>query len=339
MVVKVAINGFGRIGRCVFRTFFENMKKYKNIDIVAINDLIPIGTNAHLLKHDSVHGPFIGNVETGNDSLIIDGKAVRVYAEKDATALPWKSLGIDVVCECTGIFTDREGSGAHLKAGAKKVIISAPTKDSTVKTIVMGVNDENLLESDDIVSNGSCTTNCLAPIVKILDREIGVAKGHMTTIHAFTNDQRTVDCAHKDLRRARAASLSMIPTTTGAAKAVALVLPQLRGKLDGVSIRVPTPDVSFVDFSFEAKRGTSIGEIHSLVKKCAAGELNGILACTEEELVSIDFVHNTHSSIFDMTQTKVIEDNFVRIGAWYDNEWGFSNRMLDTALAWFSKKV
>ncbi|MDR3078797.1 MAG: type I glyceraldehyde-3-phosphate dehydrogenase [Rickettsiales bacterium] len=339
MAVKVAINGFGRIGRCVFRAYFENMKKYRNIDIVAINDLTPIGTNAHLLKHDSVHGPFPGTVEIGGDSLLVDGKAVRVCAEKDAALLPWKAMGVDVVCECTGLFTDRESSSAHLRAGAAKVIISAPTKDSTVKTVVVGVNDDSLTATDDMVSNGSCTTNCLAPLAKILDREIGLVKGHMTTIHAFTNDQRTVDCAHKDLRRARAASLSMIPTTTGAAKAVALVLPQLKGKLDGVSIRVPTPDVSFVDLSFEAKRGTSVDEIHSLVKRYAAGELKGILDYCEEELVSVDFLHNTNSSIFDMSQTKVIEGNFVRVGAWYDNEWGFSNRMLDTALLWMTRRV
>ncbi|MDR1495274.1 MAG: type I glyceraldehyde-3-phosphate dehydrogenase [Rickettsiales bacterium] len=339
MTIRVAINGFGRIGRCALRAYFENMKKYKNIDIVAINDLTPIVTNAHLLKYDSVHGPFGGNVEVRGDSLLIDGKAIRVCAEKDASALPWKSLGVDVVYECTGLFTDRESSSAHLKAGARKVIISAPAKDNTVKTVVVGVNDGGLLESDDIISNGSCTTNCLAPLAKILDREIGLVKGHMTTIHAFTNDQRTVDCAHKDLRRARAASLSMIPTTTGAAKAVALVLPQLKGKLDGVSIRVPTPDVSFVDLSFEAKRVTTTNEIHSLVKKYASGELKGILDYTEEELVSVDFLHNTHSSIFDMSQTKVIEGNFVRVGSWYDNEWGFSNRMLDTTLLWMDKKA
>ncbi|MDR2777431.1 MAG: type I glyceraldehyde-3-phosphate dehydrogenase [Rickettsiales bacterium] len=338
MTVKIAINGFGRIGRCAFRAYFENMKKYKGVDIVAINDLTPIATNAHLLRYDSVHGPFGGDVEIKSDSLIVGGKTIKVYAEKDASALPWKSLAVDVVFECTGLFTDRESSSAHLKAGAKKVIISAPAKDSTVKTVVVGVNDSSLLESDDIISNGSCTTNCLAPIAKILDKEIGLVKGHMTTIHAFTNDQRTVDCAHKDLRRARAASLSMIPTSTGAAKAVALVLPHLKGKLDGVSIRVPTPDVSFVDLSFEAKRGTTVDEIHSIVKKYASGELKGILDYTEEELVSIDFVHNTNSSIFDMSQTKVIEGNFVRVGSWYDNEWGFSNRMLDTALIWMDRK-
>ncbi|MDR2777987.1 MAG: type I glyceraldehyde-3-phosphate dehydrogenase [Rickettsiales bacterium] len=338
MTTKVAINGFGRIGRCVFRAYFENPKKYKNIEIVAINDLTPVATNAHLLKYDSVHGPFREDVEIKNDNLVVRGKTVKVCCEKEMAALPWKELGIDVVYECTGLFTDRESASMHLKAGAKKVIISAPAKDSTVKTIVVGVNGDDLLKADDIVSNGSCTTNCLAPIAKVLDREIGIVRGHMTTIHSFTNDQRTVDCAHKDLRRARAASLSMIPTTTGAAKAVALVLPQLKSKLDGVSIRVPTPDVSFVDLSFEAKKDTTVDEIHAVIQKAAgSAELKGILDYTKEELVSADFIHNSSSSIFDMSQTKVIGGRFIRVGAWYDNEWGFSNRMLDTTLIWTSK--
>ncbi len=337
MAIKVAINGFGRIGRCVFRAYMENLTKYKNIEIVAINDLTPIETNAHLLKYDSVHGKFGDTVEIRGQDLVVNGKTVKVCSEKEVTSLPWKDLGIDVVLECTGLFTNRETAGKHLDAGAKKVIISAPAKGDDIKTIVVGVNDNDLLSSDNVISNGSCTTNCLAPIAKILDREIGIEKGHMTTVHAFTNDQRTVDCAHKDLRRARAASLSMIPTTTGAAKAVALVLPQLKGKLDGVSIRVPTPDVSFVDLSFEAKRDTTIDEIHNIVKKAVSGELNGILDCTDEQIVSIDLTHDSHSSIFDFSQTKVIEGNFVRIGSWYDNEWGFSNRMLDNAINWMNK--
>ncbi|MDR2077486.1 MAG: type I glyceraldehyde-3-phosphate dehydrogenase [Rickettsiales bacterium] len=338
MTTKVAINGFGRIGRCVFRAYLENFRKYKNIEIVAINDLTPIATNAHLLKYDSVHGPFRGSVEVNGDNMIIEGKAIKVYCIKDVSTLPWKDLGIDIVYECTGLFTDRESASMHIKAGAKKVIISAPAKDSTVKTLVVGVNGDDLLKTDDIVSNGSCTTNCLAPIAKVLDREVGIVRGHMTTIHSFTNDQRTVDCAHKDLRRARAASISMIPTTTGAAKAVALVLPQLKGKLDGVSIRVPTPDVSFVDLSFEAKKDTTVDEIHTIIQKAAnSRDLKGILEYTKEELVSVDFIHNSSSSIFDMTQTKVIGGKFVRIGAWYDNEWGFSNRMLDTTLIWMNK--
>lgn len=337
MAIKVAINGFGRIGRCVFRAYMENLTKYKNIEIVAINDLTPIETNAHLLKYDSVHGKFGDTVEIRGQDLVVNGKTVKVCSEKEVTSLPWKDLGIDVVLECTGLFTNRETAGKHLDAGAKKVIISAPAKGDDIKTIVVGVNDNDLLSSDNVISNGSCTTNCLAPIAKILDREIGIEKGHMTTVHAFTNDQRTVDCAHKDLRRARAASLSMIPTTTGAAKAVALVLPQLKGKLDGVSIRVPTPDVSFVDLSFEAKRDTTIDEIHNIIKKAVSGELNGILDCTDEQIVSIDLTHDSHSSIFDFSQTKVIEGNFVRIGSWYDNEWGFSNRMLDNAINWMNK--
>ena len=334
MTIKVAINGFGRIGRCVFRAYFENLEKYKDIEIVAINDLTPIETNAHLLKYDSVHGHFGGSVETKDGNLIVNGKTIKVCSEKEVKNLPWKELGIDIVYECTGLFTDKDSAGQHLNAGAKKVIISAPAKGEGVKTIVFGVNNEDLKADDTIISNGSCTTNCLAPIAKILDREIGIVKGHMTTIHAFTNDQRTVDCAHKDLRRARAASLSMIPTTTGAAKAVALVLPQLKGKLDGVSIRVPTPDVSFVDLSFEAKRTTTKEEINEIIKKASEGELKNVLGYCKEELVSIDFTHDTHSSIFDETQTKVLEGNFVRIGSWYDNEWGFSNRMLDVTLLW-----
>ena len=337
MTIKVAINGFGRIGRCVFRAYMENLTKYKDVEIVAINDLTPIETNAHLLKYDSVHGKFGDTVEIRGQVLVVNGKTVKVCSEKEVTSLPWKDLGIDVVLECTGLFTNRETAGKHLDAGAKKVIISAPAKGDDIKTIVVGVNDNDLLSSDNVISNGSCTTNCLAPIAKILDREIGIEKGHMTTVHAFTNDQRTVDCAHKDLRRARAASLSMIPTTTGAAKAVALVLPQLKGKLDGVSIRVPTPDVSFVDLSFEAKRDTTIDEIHNIIKKAVSGELNGILDCTDEQIVSIDLTHDSHSSIFDFSQTKVIEGNFVRIGSWYDNEWGFSNRMLDNAINWMNK--
>ena len=338
MSIKVAINGFGRIGRCVFRAYFENLEKYKDIEIVAINDLTPVETNAHLLKYDSVHGHFGGKVDIVDGNIVVNGKTVKVCCEREITNLPWKELGIDVVYECTGLFTTAETAGLHLQAGAKKVIISAPAKGEGVKTVVFGVNNDDLTANDTIISNGSCTTNCLAPVAKILDREIGIVKGHMTTIHAFTNDQRTVDCAHKDLRRARAASLSMIPTTTGAAKAVALVLPQLKGKLDGVSIRVPTPDVSFVDLSFEAKRETTVEEINSLIKKASEGELKDVLGYSNEQLVSIDYTHDTRSSIFDETQTKVLAGNFVRIGSWYDNEWGFSNRMLDMTLLWNSKK-
>lgn len=337
MTVKVAINGFGRIGRCVLRAYFENPSKYKDMEIIAINDLTPIETNAHLLKYDSVHGHFNGEVKVEDGNLVINGKKIKVFSEKDANNLPWKDLGVDVVAECTGIFNSKEKAQPHFNAGAKKVILSAPAKDDT-KTVVMGVNNEDLKASDVIISNGSCTTNCLAPVAKILDREFGIVKGHMTTIHAYTNDQRTVDCAHSDLRRARCAGVSMIPTTTGAAKAVGLVLPQLKGKLDGVSIRVPTPDVSFVDLSFEAKKEVTVEEINNVIKKAAEGELKGVLSYTNEPLVSIDFTHDSHSSIFDMSQTKVLGGNFVRIGSWYDNEWGFSNRMLDNILFWMSLK-
>ncbi len=335
MSIKVAINGFGRIGRCVLRAYFENQKKYKDIDIVAINDLIPIETNAHLLKFDSVHGHFGGEVQVEGDKLKIDGKSIRVFSERDANNLPWKDLGIDVVMECTGIFNSKEKAQPHFNAGAKKVLLSAPAKDDT-KTVVMGVNNKDLLSSDIIISNGSCTTNCLAPVAKVLDSALGIVKGHMTTVHAYTSDQRLIDCAHNDLRRARAAALSMIPTSTGAAKAVGLVLPQLKGKLDGVAIRVPTPDVSFADLTFEAARKTSVEEVNALIKQAAEGELKNILTYTNEPLVSIDFTHNPHSSIFDMSQTKVLGENMVRIGSWYDNEWGFSNRMLDNAMYWLS---
>lgn len=338
MTIKVAINGFGRIGRCVFRAFCENKAKYKNIEIVAINDLTPAETNAHLLKYDSVHGKFNGDVKVVDGNLVVDGKTIKVVAEKVVANLPWKELGIDVVYECTGLFTDRTKCLDHIVAGAKKVIISAPAKTDDVKTIVCGVNMQDLKASDDIVSNGSCTTNCLAPVAKILDRELGIVKGHMTTIHSYTNDQRTVDCAHADLRRARCANVSMIPSSTGAAKAVALVLPQLKGKLDGMSMRVPTPDVSFTDLSFESKKETTVEEINAMIIKASEGELKGILSTTNDNLVSIDFVHDLHSSIFDLSQTKVLGKNFVRIGSWYDNEWGFSNRMLDLTAFWMGLK-
>ncbi|MDR2760679.1 MAG: type I glyceraldehyde-3-phosphate dehydrogenase [Rickettsiales bacterium] len=334
MTIKVAINGFGRIGRCILRAFFENQNLYKDIEIVAVNDLTPIETNFHLLKYDSVHGHFGYDVKINGDNLVVAGKSIKCVSEKEVTKLPWKELGIDVVYESTGLFLDSEKAGGHLTAGAKKVIISAPAKGDDVKTIVKGVNDNVLTAKDTIISNGSCTTNCLAPIAKILDKEFGIEKGHMTTIHSYTNDQRIVDCAHKDLRRARAGALSMIPSTTGAAKAVGLVLPQLAGKLDGVSIRVPTPDVSFVDLSVVTRKTTTADEIHKIVDKYVNGELKGILDSTDEQLVSVDFIHNRFSSIFDKTQTKTLGGNFIRVGAWYDNEWGFSNRMLDNTLAW-----
>ena len=338
MTIRVAINGFGRIGRCVLRACFENPEKYKDIEIVAVNDLTPIETNAHLLRHDSVHGHFNQEVRVEGDNIIVGEKTIKCLSEKEMLNLPWKDLKVDVVFECTGLFLTSEKVQGHLNAGAKKVMLSAPAKSDDIKTIVFGVNNQDLTANDAIISNGSCTTNCLAPVAKILDKELGIVKGHMTTIHAYTNDQKIVDCAHKDLRRARAGNLSMIPTTTGAAKAVGLVLPQLKGKLDGVSIRVPTPDVSFVDLSFEAKRDTTVDEINAIVKKYAEGELKGVLSYTNEPLVSIDFTHDPHSSIFDMSQTKVLGNNFVRIGSWYDNEWGFSNRMLDNTIAWMKLK-
>jgi glyceraldehyde 3-phosphate dehydrogenase len=336
MTTKIAINGFGRIGRCVFRAFFENEANYKDLEIVAINDLAPLETNLYLLKYDSAHGKFKGTAEIKDGALVVNGKAIKVVSEKEATALPWKALGVEIVLECTGLFLDRESAGKHITAGAKKVMMSGPTKTpETVKTIVLGVNDSELTGADDIISNASCTTNCLAPIAKLLDSALGIEKGHMTTIHSYTNDQNILDRVHKDLRRSRAGALNMIPTSTGAAKAVGLVLPQLKGKLDGVSIRVPTPDVSFVDLSFVAKKGTTVEEVNEIIKKGSeSGELHGVLAITSDEVVSIDLLHDPHSSTFDTTQTKVLDKNFVRIGAWYDNEWGYSNRMLDLANLW-----
>ena len=336
MVKKIAINGFGRIGRCVFRAFFQNKEKYKDLEIVAINDLAPLDTNLYLLKYDSVHGKFCCDAKIDENSIVVEGKKVRVFSEKDAHNLPWKDLGIDIVLECTGLFLEREKAMPHIEAGAKKVVMSAPTKTpDTVKTIVYGVNDSQLLASDDMVSNASCTTNCLAPLTKILDDAFGIEEGHMTTIHSYTNDQVILDRVHKDKRRARAGALSMIPTTTGAAKAVALVLPQLKGKLDGVAIRVPTPDVSFVDLSFISKKPTTVEEVNNIVKEYSKhSDLHGVLEVMEEPLVSIDLMGNPHSSIFDVSQTKVLNGKFVRVGAWYDNEWGYSNRMLDLCSIW-----
>ncbi len=327
--VKVAINGFGRIGRLVLRAIYESQRH--DIEVVAINDLTDVETNAHLLKYDSVHGTFAATIEHDDKSLSINGHKIQVLCEATPQNLPWKKLGIDVVMECSGHFTEREKAQLHLDAGAKKVLISAPAKGED-KTIVYGVNHASLKSEDRIVSNASCTTNCLAPVAFILDREIGIQKGYMTTIHAYTADQRLVDTNHKDLRRARAAALSMIPTSTGAAKAVGLVLPHLKGKLDGTAIRVPTPNVSLIDFKFLAARDTSAAEINGLIQKAASDELKGILDTVNLPLVSIDFNHNAHSSNFDLTQTTVIENTFCRVLAWYDNEWGFSNRMSDTAV-------
>jgi len=334
MAVRVAINGFGRIGRNILRAIVESGRT--DIEVVAINDLGPVETNAHLLRYDSVHGRFPAEVKVDGDTIVIDGrKPIKVTAIKDPATLPHKELGVDIAMECTGIFTSREKAAAHLTAGAKRVIISAPGEGAD-QTVVYGVNDDKLTKDDLVISNASCTTNCLVPVVKVLDDAVGIDHGFMTTIHSYTNDQPSLDQMHKDLYRARAAALSMIPTSTGAAKAVGLVLPHLKGKLDGTSVRVPTPNVSVVDLKFVSKRSTTVQEINDAIKAAANGPLKGVLAYTEEPLVSRDFNHDPHSSIFAIDQTKVMEGNFVRILTWYDNEWGFSNRMADTAVA-FSK--
>jgi len=330
MAVRVAINGFGRIGRNVLRAIAENGRK--DIQVVAINDLGPVETNAHLFRFDSVHGRFNGEVKVNGDSIDVGMGAIKVTAEKDPSKLPHKDLGVDIALECTGIFTAKDKASAHLTAGAKRVLISAPGENSDL-TVVYGVNHDKLKAEHKIVSNASCTTNCLAPVAKVLNDAIGIEKGFMTTIHAYTGDQPTLDTMHKDLYRARAAALSMIPTSTGAAKAVGLVLPELNGKLDGVSIRVPTPNVSVVDFKFVAKKQTSKEEINEAVKRAASQQLKGILGTTDQPNVSMDFNHDPHSSIFHLDQTKVMEGTFVRVLSWYDNEWGFSNRMADTAVA------
>jgi glyceraldehyde 3-phosphate dehydrogenase len=329
MTVRVAINGFGRIGRLVLRAAAEGRRD--DIQVVGINDLGPVATNAHLLKHDSVHGLYPHEIATGDGWMDVGRGKITVTAERDPAKLPWKELNVDVALECTGIFTKRESAAKHLEAGAKRVIISAPAEGADM-TLVMGVNNEALKPEHKIISNASCTTNCLAPVAYVLNEGIGIERGYMTTIHSYTGDQSTVDTLHKDLRRARAAALSMIPTSTGAAKAVGLVLPALKGKLDGTSIRVPTPNVSVIDFTFDASRDTSIEEVNELMIKAAgSSRLRGILAVTKEELVSVDFNHNPYSSTFDLTQTQVIEKRFVRVMSWYDNEWGFSNRMCDAA--------
>ena len=328
MAVKVAINGFGRIGRNVLRGIVESGRT--DIEVVAINDLGPVETNAHLLRYDSVHGRFPAEVKVDGDNIVINGKSIRVTAERDPKALPWGD--VDIAMECTGIFTAREKAAMHLENGSKRVLISAPGAGAD-KTIVYGVNHDSLTSEDTVVSNASCTTNCLSPVAKVLNDAIGIDHGFMTTIHSYTGDQPTLDTMHKDLYRARAAAMSMIPTSTGAAKAVGLVLPELAGKLDGVAIRVPTPNVSVVDLTFVASRETSIDEVNAAIKAAADGPLDGVLGYTNEPLVSIDFNHNPDSSIFHMDQTKVTSGTMVRILTWYDNEWGFSNRMADTAVA------
>ena len=327
MTVKVAINGFGRIGRNILRAIIESERK--DLEVVAINDLGSTEVNAHLLQFDSVHGPWQKEINMTKDSIIIEGREIEVTAIRQPAALPWKN--IDIAMECTGIFTDREKAASHLQNGSSRVLISAPAKNAD-KTIVYGVNHQTLTKNDIVVSNGSCTTNCLLPVVKVLNEKIGIRRGFMTTIHSYTGDQPVLDTMHDDLYRARAANLSMIPTTTGAAKAVGLVLPELAGKLDGFAIRVPTPNVSVIDFTFEALRETSNIEINQEIYKAASTSFKGILGYTDKKLVSSDFNHDARSSIFAADQTRVIDKNLVRVLSWYDNEWGFSNRMADTAM-------
>jgi glyceraldehyde 3-phosphate dehydrogenase len=334
MTLKVGINGYGRIGRNVLRALYEGDKRGQ-LQIVAINDLGDAKINAHLTRHDTVHGPFRGEVKVDGDALIINGDRIKVLSERDPAKLPWGSLGVETVLECTGLFTSKAKAGKHLEGGAKRVLISAPGGDDVDATICYGVNHGTLKASYTVVSNASCTTNCLAPLAKVINDNVGISAGVMTTVHSYTNDQVLTDVYHTDLRRARSATQSMIPAKTGAAAAVGLVLPELKGKLDGFAIRVPTINVSLVDLSFIAKRATSVDEINKLMKaSAAAGPLAGIVAYTEEPLVSVDFNHDPHSTIFDSSLTKVIDGTLVKVCAWYDNEWGFSNRMLDTSLAW-----
>ncbi len=330
MAVKVAISGFGRIGRNVLRAIAE--AKRKDIEVVAINDLISTKDNAHLLKYDSVHGPFPGEIKVKDDSIDIGSGPIKVLAERDPRKLPWKSMGIDIVMECTGIFTEREKAAQHLEAGAKRVLVSAPSKGADI-TVVYGVNHDKMTTEHKVISNASCTTNCLAPVAKVLNDLCGIKSGFMTTIHAYTNDQQVLDQAHKDMRRARAAAVNMIPTSTGAATAVGLVLPELKGKLDGTSIRVPVPNVSVVDLKFIPGRETTVEEVNTAMETAAKQQLKGILGVTREELVSHDFNHNPNSATFDLTQTQIVDGRLVRVLCWYDNEWGFSNRMGDTAVA------
>ena len=337
MAIKVGINGYGRIGRNILRALYES-KRSSEIQIVAINDLGDANTNAHLTRYDTAHGRFDGEVRVDGDSMVVNGDRIRVVAQRDPTKLPWGELGVDIVLECTGLFTSKAKASAHLTAGAKKVVISAPGGEDVDATIVYGVNDKILKATDTVISNASCTTNCLAPLVKVLHENIGVLQGVMNTIHSYTNDQVLTDVYHTDLRRARSATMSMIPTKTGAAAAVGLVLPQLKGRIDGFAIRVPTINVSLVDLSFTAARKTSVDEINKLVKTAATGPLKGILAYNDQPLVSVDFNHDPHSSIYDATLTKVIEGTLVKVCSWYDNEWGFSNRMLDTVAAWSKVK-
>ena len=330
MTIRVAINGFGRIGRNVLRAIVE--AKRHDIEVVGINDLAPVETNAHLLRFDSVHGRFPGEVKITGDAISVGNGKMKVTAIKDPATLPWKELGVDIALECTGIFTSKDKARAHLSAGARRVIISAPA-DGVDLTVVYGVNHEQLQREHVVISTASCTTNCLAPVAKVLNDAVGIDKGFMTTVHSYTNDQPSLDQVHKDLYRARAAAINIIPTSTGAAKAVGFVLPELAGKLDGVAIRVPTPNVSVIDFKFVAKRPTTKDEINSAVRRAADQQLKGILGYTEAPNVSSDFNHDAHSSVFAIDQTKVMDGTLVRVMSWYDNEWGFSNRMVDTAVA------
>ena len=333
MAIKVGINGYGRIGRNVLRALYESGRTGE-IQIVAINDLGDANTNAHLTRYDTAHGRFNGQVSVEGDSMVVNGDRIRVLAQRDPSKLPWGELGVDIVFECTGLFTSKAKASAHLAGGARKVLISAPGGDDVDATVVYGVNHDVLRAAHTVVSNASCTTNCLAPMAKVLHENIGIVGGLMTTIHAYTNDQVLTDVYHSDLRRARSATMSMIPTKTGAAAAVGLVLPALKGKFDGFAVRVPTINVSLVDLTFTAQRPTSVDEINGLLKAAAAGPLKGVLAYTDAPLVSIDYNHDAHSSTSDATMTKVTGGTPVKVCPWYDNEWGFSNRMLDTALAW-----
>jgi glyceraldehyde 3-phosphate dehydrogenase len=337
MAIKVGINGYGRIGRNILRSLYE-YGRTGEVQVVGINDLGDAETNAHLTRYDTTHGRFGGETKVESDALVVNGDRIKVLAERDPAKLPWRDLGADVVLECTGLFTSKEKASAHLQAGAKKVIISAPGGKDVDATIVYGVNHDVLKASDEVISNASCTTNCLAPLVKPLNDTIGVEAGLMTTIHAYTNDQVLTDVFHKDLRRARSATMSMIPTKTGAAAAVGLVLPELAGKLDGFAIRVPTINVSMVDLTFTAARDTSREEIDTVLKAAAEGPLKGILAFNREPLVSIDFNHDPHSSTYESSLTRVVDGRLVKVCAWYDNEWGFSNRMIDTTIALFNAK-
>ena len=330
MALRVAINGFGRIGRLVFRAIIESGRD--DVEVVAINDLGPVETNAHLLKYDSVHGPMAIDIAVDGDTIDVGRGPVKVTAEREPSKLPWSELGVQLAMECSGRFNNRAAAAQHLEAGADKVLVSAPATEADL-TVVYGVNHDKLTAKHLVVSNASCTTNCLAPVADVLNQTVGIEKGFMTTIHSYTGDQPTLDTLHKDLRRARAAALSMIPTSTGAARAVGLVLPELEGKLDGTSVRVPTPNVSMIDLTFNSKKETSVDEINGAIQEAAEGRLKGVLGTVAIPLVSSDFNHCPFSSVFDLTETKVMDGDFVRILAWYDNEWGFSCRMADTAIA------